>query len=94
MDKFPSNVIVTPVDATTDPSTFINALVVACPLDDPYYRHDRYLGTVTAVKTMQRGGVYVRFITDDSHGEALVGSKWIAVNRIRGFASYAWKATA
>lgn len=71
--------VIIPLTALVNLDTLIGATVQAKPFDDPVFKHDTYIGTIDEVK-INASGTWVRFQTD-----ALVGKKWIKLNRVVGF---------
>lgn len=74
--------VVEPLGKLRDLSQLVGALVQSEVFDDPLFRHDRYVGTIDAVK-INRMGTFVHFETDK-----LVGKKWVPLHKVQGFAHY------
>ena len=75
--------VITPVGTLVNLDTLIGATVQAQPFDDPVFKDDTYIGVIDEVK-LNKFGTFVHFQTP-----ALVGKKWIKLNRVIGFAYYA-----
>lgn len=71
--------VITPVQPLVNFDTLIGAAVVAKPFDDPVFKNETHVGTIDEVK-INKFGTFVRFQTD-----ALVGRKWIKLDRVIGF---------
>lgn len=78
----PQVLVVEPLGKLRDLSQLVGALVQSEVFDDPLFRHDRYVGTIEAVK-LNRAGTFVHFKTDK-----LVGRKWVPLHKVQGFAHY------
>ncbi len=75
--------IITPVTPLVNLHSLVGATVQAAPMDDPVFRHETYIGTIDEVK-LSKWGTHVRFQSD-----ALVGKKWIRLEKVLGFAHFA-----
>lgn len=72
--------VITLINALVNLHQLVGATVQAKPFDDPALKHTTHIGVIDEVK-LNAYGTWVRFQTD-----ALVGKKWIKLDRVMGFA--------
>jgi hypothetical protein len=74
--------VITPIKSLVNLDALVDATVQAKPFDDPAFKDEMHIGTIDEVK-LNKSGTWVHF-----HTAALVGKKWIRLNRVVGFAHF------